>query len=293
MDKKMKVFLKKKLEIVVVGVSIIAFFSACSSSPESSGKKLAQQACDCQKEYVKTQDKIYQDFLGKFDSYGFKTRTEARQKWQERKDEAEQQLKQCLEKVQQKVREVKSEFPTNPNDMLDPKVIQKAAKNPEKFLKEFTKNQEKSRKFDEAYHSVINQCSKQKTEKDYSAIEAKILTVIPQKPSLEKLKQDLVRRRITEPVNGYYGRNWSWQINSIDELKKVDIVNEEKVGDIYVLDVHLLLQKEANQHEADLKITCVLAQNDDWTIDFIETKDIRIVKTGRYDNCISTEIKKG
>jgi len=55
----------------------------------------------------------------------------------------------------------------------------------------------------------------------------------------------------------------------------------------------LILQKESQpQYEADLTITCVLGQADDWTIDFIKTRDIHIVKTGRYDNCISASTSK-
>ena len=289
----------KSKRLTIIGVLLCTIlFVECSPSPESSGKKLAQQVCDCQKEYAKTQDKIYQEFLGKFDSYGFKTRTEARQKWQEINDEAAKQLEQCKAEVEQRVKEAKSKIPTSVGDLLDPNLLQKAVSNPKGYAKElkkkqkeFAKNQEKAKKFDEAYRSVINQCSEQKTEKDNSALEEKILKIIPPL-NVDKLKSDLIRRRIVEQANGYYGRGWSWQINSPDEIKSMKIEKEEKVGDDYLLDVHLLLEKDANQHEADLKITCVLRQQDDWTIDFIETKDIHIVKTGRYDNCITTEIKK-
>jgi len=279
-------------EIGVISVALCTLFASCSS-PESDGKKLALQVCDCQKGYAETQDNIYQEFLDKFDTYGFKTRTEARQKWQDLQNEAKKQFEQCSQGVEQKVKEAKSKFPTDLQDLLDPNVLQKAMKDPGKFAKEFTKNQEKAKKFDETFRNVINQCSAQKPNRDYSAIDAKILTIIPQKPDLAKLKQDLVGRRITEQANGYYNRGWFWQISSQDEIKNMQIEKEEKVGDVYVLDVHLLLERGANQHEADLKVNCVLAQNDDWTIDFIETKDIHIVKTGRYDNCITTEVKKG
>ena len=279
---------------------IIALFAACTPSPEALGKKVGQQACDCEKEYAEMQDKIFQGFLEKFDSYGFKTRTEARQKWQDMQDEVKSQFEKCQQEVEQKVKEARSKFPTNANDLYDTKTFEKLMRDPkratkelEKKQKEFSKNQEKSRKFEEAYRSIINQCSASEP-KDYSAIEAKIKTIIPQKPDLEKLKQDLVRRRIIEQTDGYFGRGWAWQIGSIEELKEVKIVSDEKQGEDYVLDVHLVLQKEgAGQYEADVKIICVLGQNDDWTIDFIETKSIGIVKTGRYNNCVTTEIKKG
>ena len=273
---------------------------SCTQNPEKEGSKLAQQACDCQKEYAQTLDIIYQEFLVKFDSYGFKNRTEAREKWKDIKENAAQQLEACMAEVQQRVKEARSKFPTNAEEILDPKFLEQAVRDPKGYAQalakqqqQFAKNQEIARKFDEAYRHVTNQCLAQKTEIDETALEQKILTVIPQKPNVEKLKQDLVRRRITEQSNGYYGRGWAWQINSIDELKSVNIVSDAKVGEDYVLEVHLLLQKDAAQYEADLQITCVLGKNDDWTIDFIETKDIHIVKTERYNNCVTKEVKRG
>jgi hypothetical protein len=57
-----------------------------------------------------------------------------------------------------------------------------------------------------------------------------------------------------------------------------------------VLDVHLFLQGENSDYIAEVKIVYVLRQLDDWTIDVIDTKDMQIVKTGKYDNCISTRL---
>jgi hypothetical protein len=81
----------KKFTIFMIGVCTIALFAACSS-PESKGKKLGQEYCDCQKEYVKEQEKTYKDFLAQFDSYGFKTRSDARQKWQDLQEIAKKKV---------------------------------------------------------------------------------------------------------------------------------------------------------------------------------------------------------
>ncbi len=283
-----------------MSIAIIALFAACFS-PEKKGKELGQQFCDCQKKYVEAQDKIYQEFLEKFDSYGFKTRSEARQKWQDMKDETKGQFEQCTQEVEKKVKEARAKIPTSADDLYNISSYQKSMKNPkafqkeiEKKTKEFAKNQEKARKFEEAYRNTINQYSGPQTILEEQKINEKILTIKPLKPDLAKLKQDLVKRRIMEQSDGYFGRNWAWQIGSIEELKEVKILNEEKQGEDYVLNVRLILQREsASQYEADVKIICVLGQSDDWTIDFIETKSIGIVKTGRYDNCVTTEIKKG
>lgn len=291
---------KRGSKLTIISATLCVLFLTACTSPKSKGEKLGQQSCDCQKEYAETQNRIYLEFITNFDSYGFKTRIEARQKWQDLQDEAKKQFELCGEQVEQKVKEVRSKFPASADDLLDPKLLEKAVRNPkgyakelEKKQKEFAKNQEKVREFEEAFRSAVKDCSVPDVNQDHSALEAKILTIIPPKPNSEKLKQALAGRRIVEQPNGYYGQGWSWQINSIDEIKKIEIVNEEKAGEDYVFDVHVLLQREAGQHEADLKITCILAQHDDWTIDFIETKNIRVVKTGRYNNCITTEVKKG
>ena len=278
--------------LIIASVGVATLLAACSS-PESKGKKLAEKDCDCQKKYAEMQKKNQEEFLAKFSSYGFKTRTEARQKWQSMQDEAAGKFEQCRNEVQEQVKKVRSEFPTDVSNLLDPKVMQNYMKNPQKYLKEFTKNQEKASKFEDGYRSVINNCSSN-AEIDMLSINEKIQSIIPQKPDLTKIKQDLVRRRIMEQPNGYFGRNWAWQINSIEELQEIKVLKEEKVDETFVLDLHLVLQRESSKYEANIEVICVLEKSDDdWRIDFLKTKDIYIVKTGRYNDCITTEIKKG
>jgi len=284
----------KKGFLISSATMICLCLTSCGVNPQKVGEKLGQEYCDCRKDYAKEQDKVYQDFLAKFDSYGFKTRPEARQKWQDLQSEAKRKFEENKGKIDQKVQETRSKFPADASNLLDPKIQKKYLENPQKYLDEFKKNQEKARVFNDALRSAEKQCDVPDKKQDHSKIDERITTIIPQRPpDEENLKQNLVRRRITEQPGGYYGRGWAWQIASADEIKSIKIEKDEKVGDDYVLDVHLLLQKDAGQHEADLKITSVLGKNDDdWKIDFIETKDIRIVKTGRYDNCITTEITK-
>jgi len=283
----------KKVIIILAAIISCLCFTNCTS-PKSQGEKLGKEHCDCQKEYAQEKDKAYQDFLAKFDSYGFKNRTEARLRWQNLQDDAKRKFEGCTGKVGQKVQEARAKFPTDISNLLDPKIQKQYMKNPQKYLKEFSKNQEKARAFETAYRNAINQCGVSIKEQDHTRINEKILTIIPQKPDVATLKQNLVGRRILEQSGGYFGSRWAWQISSIDEIKDIKIEKTEKNGDDYELDVHLVLQKESqSQYKAELNIICVLGQEDDWRIDFIKTKDIHIVKTGRYDDCIKTEIKKG
>jgi len=263
-------------------------------NPQKSGEKIGREYCDCQKDNAKEQEKIYTDFLVKFDSYGFTTRPEARQKWQDIQDEAKRKIGYCTGKVDQKAKEVRSKFPTDASYLLDPKLIQQYTQNPKKYLKEFTNNQAKAKVFEDALRNAVNQCNVPEVRIDNSKIDEMILKIVPPKPNETNLKQNLVRRRITEQPGDYFGSGWAWQINSAEEIQSLKIEKEEKVGNDYAIDVHLVLQRDQSaQYEADLTLTCVLGQGDDWKIDFIKTKDIHIVKTGRYDSCITTEIIKG
>lgn len=283
--------------VISMSVGVATLLVSCSS-PKSQGEKLGKEYCDCQKEYANEREKVYQEFLAKFDSYGFKTRTEARQKWQDLQNEATRKFEECNGKVEEKVKKARAKFPTSADDLMGD--LNNAMRNPQKYIKEaekrqkeFANNQKKASEFNDALRSATNKCEVQNNEQDNTKIQEKIMTIKPQKPDEARLKQNLVGRRILEQSGGYFGNRWAWQIASIDEVKNIKIEKEEKVGEDYELDVHLVLQKEqGSQYEADLTLICVLGQEDDWKIDFIKTKDIRIVKTGRYDDCITKEIKK-
>ena len=179
-------------------------FSNCDN-PKKQGEKLGQEYCNCQKEYAKKQEKSYTDFLSQFDSYGFKTRTEARQKWQGLKDEATQKFEECKAKVEDKKKKVESEFPTDVSNLLDPKIMQNYLKNPQKYLNEFTKNQKKADEFNDALRSAANNCDAKGAQVDESKIQEKILQISPGKPDTVLLKQNLVNRRINEQEGGYFG----------------------------------------------------------------------------------------
>jgi hypothetical protein len=79
--------------IIALGVIVCLCFTNCNS-PKKQGDVLGKKYCDCQKEYAKDMEKVYDDFLAKFDSYKFQTRPEACQKWQGRS--FRQVLKICL-----------------------------------------------------------------------------------------------------------------------------------------------------------------------------------------------------
>jgi hypothetical protein len=245
-------------------ICISVAFTACSS-PESDGKKAAEKYCDCEQEMEDSRQKRYSELIQKFDSYNFRTRIEAHEKIQSIVNEITEQYRECMQKAEENYRKASSKHVTS------------HSKN-SRFEYAFHGYREANPPTDNNVASLVSQMNKL------------ILSIIPPKPDVEKLKQDMIGRKISEQAGGYHRAGWYWEIKSPDELKEVKIVNATKKGDDYVFDVHLLLQGETNRYEADVIITYVMHRNDDWTIDFLETKDIHIVQTHKYDNCVTVEI---
>jgi len=257
--------ISQKNRIIFIGIVLCVLVSACSS-PESDGKKAAKKWCDCSIEYAGKMNKVYETYIENFDSYSFKTRIAAREEINKRIQEVENELNKCREKA------------TTYHNKLNDKYLT---------------NREKAAKYQYAYIAQNNSFTAPVVDVNTfsSAISNLIQTIIPPKPDLEKLKRDLIGRKITEQPNGYHRQGWYWEIESPNELKEVKIVNATENGADYILDVYLLLQGEANQHEANVRITYILGQYNDWTIEFLETQEINIVKTGKYNNCIISQRK--
>lgn len=116
-------------------------------------------------------------------------------------------------------------------------------------------------------------------------------------PDIETIKKGLIGKKIQDKHGGYfsdnsaYGRNtWVWTIET-NEIKYVEIKTSKKNGNAFFLDVHLILQAKSSstQYEFELQIVFVLNENNNWIIDNIATKDIYLVKTNRYDHCVTVE----
>jgi hypothetical protein len=253
----------KKIELDTV-VTLFLCLTACSL-PESDGKKAAEKFCDCEREFNENLSTETQNFINDFADYGFNTRVEAIEKSEEYIGRANSEYEDCLRKAQQQYSKLKSKY---------------------------VENYEKTIKFEYAYNAKkefnkqeIRQCIPNQME-----INDLILTIIPPKPDTEKIKSDLIGRKITEQPNGYHRQGWYWEIKN-GEIKEIQIISENKQDNDYLFEVRLILQADGGAHEAIINLTYVLRQNDDWTIDFLVSKQVNVVKTGKYDNCI-TAVRK-
>jgi len=241
------------------------FFYACSS-PESDGKKAAKPFCDCEQNAIDVRHKEYSKLTQKFDSYNFQTRIAVREKIQEINEQITNQLNECLQKAQDNYRKISGKYVTN---------------------------YQRNSQFEYAFsgYRKINAVTDKKNEPLVSQINKLMLTVIPAKPNADKIKHDMIGRRITERPNGYRQPGWFWEIKD-NEITDVQIISENRQDNDYLFEVRLILQTEGGgAHEAFVNMTYVLRQYDDWTIDFLESKEINIVKTGRFDNCVTIQRK--
>lgn len=252
------------LNLFFSGVIFCIVLASCSS-PESDGKKVAEKFCDCEKEYTENLNEETHDFINNFDSYGFTTRVDARKKLEEFLGKANSEYESCTEKVQQQYSKLQGKYVGNFEKMA-------------KFEYAFTAK----RVFDEQQMKL--------TIPNQMEINNLILKIIPPKPDIEKIKQSLIGRKITEQPNGYHRPGWYWEIKE-GEIKELQIITESKQGNDYLFEIRMILQAEGSAHEAFVNLTYVLGQNDDWTINFLESKQINIVKTGQYNNCITIQRK--
>ena len=250
------------LERKIIFIAIIIVALASCSSPESDGIKAAKRYNDAEKKHIEYLEKDLSEFIGNFNSYNFQTRLEVRKKINEIKNNADIQHTQNLKNA----------------ELYFSKVSEKYASN-------FNKNKE----FQYAFNGYRNKNlhSNNRIDSQMEYIDALVYTIIPPIPNQQKLIRDLVGRRINDQPIGYHRKGWYWEVKSVNELKEVNIKSITSKGNDYVLDVYLLLQGEANQHEANVLINYTLGHNDDWTIEFIQTIDMSIVRTGKYDNLVT------
>ena len=267
----------RKVWFCLLSTGIILSFASCSS-PESDGIKAAKVAYNYRKDYekkqrdiTKGQNKAYETYIKKFNSYSFKTRVEAREKLSEHLDKPNK----SFQKLDEDYREW----------------MNKAYEYRNKLAGKYQTNREKEDKFNYAYNNYRPIESSSKTPQDVyidyqSEIRNLIKTIIPPKPNVEQLKNDLNGRVIVNQTAGYY----NWTINSSEDLKELEVLNTTDNGKEILFDTQLKLQR-TNQWDAIINVRYVLSDNEDWWKLETFNSQMNIVRTGKYDNCVSIEGK--
>ncbi len=247
----------------------LCLFVACSS-PESDGTKAAQKYCDCENIRMDNTHRVYQEFLQDFSSYNFTSRVEARDKIAE------------LEK------EIEVEYAANIKEADD--FYQEISK---KYLTDFEKFPQFEYAFKQYYNANIEVDDSQLSVL-LNQINRQIAVIIPQPPSADKMKKDLIGRTIKEQEGGYHKYGWQWIIEE-GEIKELDVIEKHSQGDKQMYKLRIVVQQpEGAAYEAVVNVTYQLLEtDDDWSIEYMESLEVNIVKTGRYNNCIKHEIVAG
>jgi len=263
----------KKLLVILVVLSVCVITFSCSS-PESNGKKVAKKYCDCQQVYVEVEQKKleitkkeYSKFVKEFDSYKFQNRLDFRNKVQE---------------IETNIQQMHYE-----TDKLYSECVQKAEEYYKKIDEKYATNKEKREKFNYARDNYS--CAEVKSDNkeslysdpEISALREQIKalreTVIPPKPNVERIKHDFFERTKKDFFIKEGGK------------KDFQIVNENNKGDEYVFEIRLVWQSKSDgEYDALVNMTYVLQQNDDWMINSVES-NINIIKSGKYNNCITIQ----
>ena len=251
----------KNKKIFIAWAAAITATLSCSS-PESDGRKAAQLYIDAENassEYCMSE---YTKLIEDFNPLDFTSRAEVSDKIKEISDNAEQLKAEKILVAQEFYNEKSGKYLTN------------MKKNAE-FMYAFKVYKEANRSGSPDMIPLLR------------CIDSLRLTIIPSKPDLNKIKQDLVGRKISGMKDGYLGITWYRITDDCSQIKEAYVTYENFSGSIYVCDMHLKLQADGGAYEADIKAHYRLGDGDDWQLDMIESKRIDLVRTGLYDNCIT------
>ena len=247
--------MKRVLSYLMMAAFVVlaTFFTACSS-PEKEGIKAAQKVCDGTNNSLVIVRKAYESYIKDFNSYSFKTRIAAREKFDETTQKAQEEIRELENKASEYVEELKSKYKTNEEDV---------------------------NKFDYAYNAQRNDCKPKEEFNVYEyheRINSLILTIIPPKPDFEKVKKDLVGKSIPVhlPWHDYYraDHKYGWDIyeHELIDIKLQSTIDIDEDEYQFFLNFHLY-RKEINRPsiEVNAKVTYKLGTSDDWRIVRLES----------------------
>ncbi len=240
------------------------------SSPESDGIKAAEAKKECHDQFYQGMVDVTQNFIENFESYKFETRVDARQKSEVIIDKVAEKVSQMELKADKEYRDLRSKYTSNAKELAE-------------F--EFAYNSKIQLDEEQMPHGIPNQ----------QQINALILTIIPPLPGNEKIEIDLIGRTLSEQPNGYHSSDWRWIIEP-GEVRDLTIVNKKEYSNECLYELNLIVQdaaKKGASYQAKVNVNYVLREKDDWEIEFLESKQMDIVKTGKYDNSITVEKTSG
>lgn len=262
--------MKTKKTTTILAIAATLCLLACSS-PERDGMSLANEINKCNASYLENVQKAESDFVAEFKEINYQTRFEAKQDYKN----ILMELNSTYQKAIKEVSELETEM-----------------------RKKYADNYKQKVKFDAALSSGINQDLEDKAkalsmaEEIPEPVMAKVRTVIPSKPNILQIQKDLVGHSLSEGVDdGYYSSGWRWVLKNgeISNFRIESILSDTPKEYLFVANMRLT-NEVGKSFDAKVKVRYVLPQNDDWTIEFVQSLGLSIVKTQVYNNCIRTDL---
>jgi hypothetical protein len=257
--------MKKSLFVALVLATGILLLCACSS-PEKDGAAYGAKINKCNENHLKALQQLDADF-GQTALY--KSRNEAKASYYSAK-----------EKI-------------NATYAIEEDEIYKAAALTISTYKDY-----KSRSlYEKAFVATIDDQLKKTVYQEALKAElpptvlAFIRSIVPPKPGINQIQKDLVGHSLSEGVdNGYYPSTWQWVIR---ESEISDFAIDKVLSDTpkeYLIIAKMRLTSEVGKSfDATVKIRYLLPDDDDWSIDFIQSQGMYIVKSLLYNDCVKLE----
>jgi len=255
-------------------------YSGCAeSNGKKAGKTETKMNCDCDKTREKSSLKLIQSEKTELAKSNFQARSQVSEKKQEIQNQLytiNSQHQECNQRADQAYQKAREKYATN---------------------------QKKKSKFDYAYSATYSNYRKKckvapaDIGQFFNQLERHRLSIIPPMPDFARIKRELIGRTVSGYAYGnfnfsYSGFTQSWKIEE-RMIKEFKLESENKKKDEYSAKFKLIFQPNVNggQYEVFIHPTYVLRYNDDWTITSFESVGLNIVKTGKYDNCVSATLQ--
>ncbi len=202
---------------IIVALSMCLFLMSCNS-PYSDGEKSAEAFNESEQTYLTDLQNKVGEYINEFDSYGFSTRVEARQKLNSIITEVRTNYESDLRSAERLYAQLKNRYGNKYEE-----------------AQSFAEGFEGRRKYENIDTAAILPMQ--------AEINSLIKTIISPKPNLEKIQKDLVGRYWQDKEDGYFGTNK--RIIKDGTVKDVRIISESNQPNIYLVNAILSIQERS------------------------------------------------
>lgn len=248
--------------LLLLGLCLIFF--GCSSS-EVEGEDQAKEEISMWETYKQDQINCYKEFIESFERQQYQSRLEATKALNASLDQVEANFSERFDNLEAK-------WAT--------------------LLEKYGDNSKKLTAMTDAYYRVLNgyQMDTIAVASLHTQANNKICTIIPETPDADRIKLDLIGRKVNGLPGSHLGESWSWTIER-GEIHDFKIVNTKDSGSqTKEYNVTFTLQDKGGAYNVVANIYYTIAGRNDWELDVLLPNELQVVRTGRYDGSISSGI---